>query len=94
MGSHKMPGTPMAEAPLDGDVVFDLVYAPLETELLRDAKTAGCRTIDGLEMLIAQAERQFELWTGQRPPAGLFAAAATNSSGMAAAADKATGKGL
>ncbi len=94
VGSHKMPGTPMAGAALDGDVVFDLVYAPLETELLRDAKTAGCRTIDGLEMLIAQAERQFELWTGQRPPAGLFAAAATNSSGMAATADKATGKGL
>ncbi len=94
VGSHKMPGTPMAGAALDGDVVFDLVYAPLETELLRDARTAGCRTIDGLEMLIAQAERQFELWTGQRPPAGLFAAAATNSSGLAATADKATGKGL
>ena len=94
VGSHKTPGTPMAGAALDGDVVFDLVYAPLETELLRDAETAGCRTIDGLEMLIAQAERQFELWTGQRPPAGLFAAAATSSSGMAATADKATGKGL
>jgi shikimate 5-dehydrogenase len=33
-------------------------------------------TIGGLEMLVAQAERQFELWTGQRPPAGLFHAAA------------------
>ena len=32
----------------------------------------GCLTIGGLEMLVAQAERQFELWTGQRPPAGLF----------------------
>ena len=38
VGSHKTPGTPMAGAALDGDVVFDLVYAPLETELLRDAQ--------------------------------------------------------
>ena len=40
----------------------------------RDARAAGCLTIGGLEMLVAQAERQFELWTGQRPPAGLFEA--------------------
>jgi shikimate 5-dehydrogenase len=33
-------------------------------------------TIGGIEMLVAQAERQFELWTGQRPPAGLFRATA------------------
>jgi shikimate 5-dehydrogenase len=44
--------------------------------LLAAAKRAGCTTIGGLEMLIAQAERQFELWTGTRPPAGLFRQAA------------------
>ena len=49
-----------------------------------DARAAGCQTIGGIEMLIAQAERQFELWTGQRPPAGLFEAAATGSGDMAA----------
>ena len=38
-------------------------------------------TIGGLEMLVAQAERQFELWTGQRPPAGLFRAAAAAATG-------------
>jgi shikimate 5-dehydrogenase len=43
--------------------------------LLRDAKAAGCLTIDGLPMLIAQAERQFEWWTGKRPEAGVMKAA-------------------
>jgi shikimate 5-dehydrogenase len=66
----------MAGQPLDGAVVYDLVYEPLETKLLEDARAAGCQTIGGIEMLAAQAERQFELWTGQRPPVGLFAAEA------------------
>ena len=68
---------PIAGAALDGEMVFDLVYAPPETRLLADARAAGCLTIGGLEMLVAQAERQFELWTGHRPPAGLFLKAAT-----------------
>jgi len=55
-----------------GGLVYDLVYSPPVTTLLRDAAAAGCRTISGLEMLIAQAERQFEWWTGQRPAPGLF----------------------
>ena len=49
-------------------IVYDLVYNPLETKLLIDARAAGCRTISGLEMLIAQAALQFELWTGRKPP--------------------------
>jgi 3-dehydroquinate dehydratase/shikimate dehydrogenase len=67
---------PIAGAALDGEMVFDLVYTPPETRLLADARAAGCLTIGGLEMLVAQAERQFELWTGHKPPAGLFARAA------------------
>ena len=67
---------PIEGAPLDGEMVFDLVYTPAETRLLADARRAGCLTIGGLEMLIAQAEHQFELWTGHTPPAGLFARAA------------------
>ena len=67
---------PIAGAPLDGEMVFDLVYTPPETRLLTDARLAGCLTIGGLEMLVAQAERQFELWTGTTPPAGLFLKAA------------------
>ena len=49
-------------------VAYDLIYNPLETQFLRDAKAAGCETIGGLEMLIAQAALQFELWAGLRPP--------------------------
>ena len=86
IGSAMMPGTPMSNAPLDGQIVYDLVYAPADTALLRAARAAGCQTIGGLEMLIAQAERQFELWTGQRPPAGLFEAAATASDDAAVVA--------
>jgi 3-dehydroquinate dehydratase / shikimate dehydrogenase len=71
-GSRGNPGNPMDGAALDGRLVYDLVYAPAETELLQQATASGCQTIGGMEMLIAQAERQFELWTGQAPPAGLF----------------------
>lgn len=80
-GSENDPENPIAGAHLDGEIVFDLVYRPAETRLLADAREAGCLTIGGLEMLVAQAERQFELWTGQRPPAGLFLARAANALG-------------
>jgi shikimate dehydrogenase len=49
-------------------VVMDIVYAPLETKLLREAKAAGCTTIDGLQMLLLQGVAQFELWTGKTAP--------------------------
>ena len=75
-GSSADVHSPIEGAPLDGEIVFDLVYSPARTRLLADARAAGCMTIGGLEMLVAQAERQFELWTGQSPPAGLFQAAA------------------
>ncbi len=48
--------------------VMDIVYNPLETRLLKDAKRAGCRTIPGLEMFLHQAVAQFELWTNQPAP--------------------------
>jgi 3-dehydroquinate dehydratase/shikimate dehydrogenase len=67
--------SPTAGVRLDGEIVFDLVYGPAETPLLRQARESGCLTIGGIEMLVAQAEKQFEIWTGQRPPAGLFQAA-------------------
>ncbi|MBI4400386.1 MAG: shikimate dehydrogenase [Nitrospirae bacterium] len=52
--------------------VMDIVYNPLETRLLREAKAAGCRTIRGLEMFLNQAIAQFELWTGQAAPADVM----------------------
>jgi shikimate dehydrogenase len=51
----------------DDAVVADLVYVPLETDLLKAAKARGLRTADGLGMLLHQAVRGFELWFGQRP---------------------------
>jgi 3-dehydroquinate dehydratase / shikimate dehydrogenase len=79
IGSPGHPGNPMAGTRLTGEIVVDLIYTPLETSLVRQARAEGCLTITGLEMLVAQAERQFELWTGQRPPAGLFATVASGA---------------
>ena len=47
-----------------GQIVYDMVYNPLDTPLLQAAKLAGATTISGIEMLIGQAERAFTLWTG------------------------------
>jgi shikimate 5-dehydrogenase len=52
--------------------VFDVVYNPLETRLLRDAAAAGCRTIRGVEMFVRQAAGQFRIWTGQEADVGLM----------------------
>jgi len=48
-------------------IVADLVYVPLETELLKAARARGLKTADGLGMLLHQAVRGFELWFGERP---------------------------
>jgi 3-dehydroquinate dehydratase / shikimate dehydrogenase len=70
LGSGAFPGeTPVpAEALRPGTVVFDMVYEPRETPLLAAAKARGCRTIDGVEMLVTQAVGQFEAWTGASAP--------------------------
>ena len=68
--------TPLPDGPFDGRVVYDLVYNPLETRLMADAVRAGCQTIGGLDMLVAQAVRQFAWWTGVTPSADLFRQAA------------------
>jgi shikimate dehydrogenase len=51
-----------------GSIVYDLVYSPLETRLLAEAKARGHRTIDGLQMLIGQAAAAFELFFGRPAP--------------------------
>jgi shikimate 5-dehydrogenase len=61
---------------LTAAVVYDLVYNPEETALLRAARAAGSQAIGGLEMLVGQAVRQSAWWTGQTPPAAVMAAAA------------------
>lgn len=56
--------------------VIDLVYVPLHTRLLEDARRAECRTVDGLALLAAQASDSFEIWTGIRLPDSFFRDAA------------------
>jgi shikimate dehydrogenase len=51
-----------------GLVVFDLVYHPLETPLLREARAAGLQTIEGVKMLVHQGAASFALWTTFDPP--------------------------
>jgi len=53
-----------------GMMVMDIVYQPLETKLLREAKEKGCLTINGLEMLVRQGVAQSEIWTGRKPEMG------------------------
>jgi len=66
-----MIGKPELRVPLDGlqkgALVTDLVYAPLQTRLLRIAQEMGCMTVDGLGMLLHQAVPGFERWFGHRP---------------------------
>ncbi len=70
--------TPWPGAVFDGQLVYDLIYNPRETRLLREARLAGCVTLDGLAMLVAQAEQQFAIWTGQRPVPGVMLDAAVS----------------
>jgi len=66
---------PASEHIHEGQLVVDIVYRPLETGLLRRAKDAGARTLDGLWMLVHQGAKSFELWTGQTFPVELARAA-------------------
>jgi shikimate dehydrogenase len=49
-------------------VVYDMIYRPAETALLKSAKAAGCKTANGLGMLLHQGAKAFEIWTGQAAP--------------------------
>ncbi|CAI2717404.1 shikimate dehydrogenase [Nitrospina watsonii] len=51
-----------------GMVVFDSVYNPMETRLIREAKEKGCTVVPGIELFLNQAIQQLELWTGKTPP--------------------------
>jgi shikimate 5-dehydrogenase len=53
--------------------VLDAVYGPRPTALIAAARQAGLQAVDGMSLLVAQAELQFELQTGRKPPTGLFA---------------------
>jgi shikimate dehydrogenase len=61
--------TPATAQQLGGArLAYDLVYNPIDTRFLREARQAGCRTLGGLAMLVSQATEQFRLWTGDLAP--------------------------
>lgn len=69
LGMTGQPALDVDLAPLPDDaIVYDIVYAPLETDLLAQAHARGLDTVDGLEMLIGQAALAFELFFGGAPP--------------------------
>lgn len=71
VGMHPLvDDSPLSDnAPLiGGHIVFDLIYRPLETKLLRLAKKAGATAVGGLEILIQQGAAAFEIWTGKKMP--------------------------
>jgi len=68
----KRDESPLPGGPFGGRLVYDVTYGAGESRLIREAREAGCRTLDGLAMLVAQAERQFEWWTGQPPVPGVM----------------------
>jgi shikimate dehydrogenase len=68
MGMHgtRFEGLDLARLPQDA-LVTDIVYTPLQTPLLADARAGGLATVDGLGMLLHQAVPGFEAWFGVRP---------------------------
>jgi 3-dehydroquinate dehydratase/shikimate dehydrogenase len=64
---------------IPGEIVFDMVYNPLETTLIRRAREEGKLVIPGLKMFIEQAVRQFEIWTGETAPRAAMEAAALDA---------------
>src|SRR5271166_4155135 len=66
MGGNKL--SPLEEKELNTKYVFDLVYVPAETKLIKMARAKGLQVIPGLEMFVQQGARQFEIWTGKPAP--------------------------
>ena len=60
--------TPLQDKEINARYVFDMVYDPAETRLLKLAKERGAQIIPGIEMFAHQAARQFEIWTGKPAP--------------------------
>jgi 3-dehydroquinate dehydratase / shikimate dehydrogenase len=64
------------EDKIPADIVFDMVYNPLETVLVKHAREQGKTVVPGLDMFIEQAVRQFEIWTGETAPRSVMQKAA------------------
>ena len=74
LGMHPNADTAIATAEElhSGLTVFDIVYNPLETRLLKEAKASGAKPVSGVSMLVYQGAEAFRLWTGIKPPVELM----------------------
>jgi shikimate dehydrogenase len=77
---QEMPPVP-ADALVSDLLVSDLIYNPGETRLLALARARGCRTQNGVEMLVRQGAIAFERWTGAKPPVAIMRAAVLRAIG-------------
>jgi len=73
--------SPLGAGEINAPVIFDMVYRPLETPLLRQAARKGCKTISGIEMLVAQGAEQWKLWMGRPAPVRRMRQAALSALG-------------
>jgi shikimate dehydrogenase len=80
-GVHEADTVATAEQLGGVRLAYDLVYNPRETRFLREARAAGCETLGGIEMLLAQAVEQFKIWTGKDPDVEVMRAAALRGLG-------------
>lgn len=84
VGMHPNEGEmPVEESILKGKIVFDIVYHPVETKMLKAAKRLGCTAVGGLDMLVLQAASSFELWTGKTAPVDVMKTAVLKVLGKA-----------
>jgi shikimate 5-dehydrogenase len=67
------------EGEIPGEIVFDMVYNPMETVLLKRAREQGKTPIPGIDMFIEQAVRQYEIWTGDSAPRAVMQKAAAEA---------------
>jgi 3-dehydroquinate dehydratase/shikimate dehydrogenase len=81
LGMHPNVDECFFDDAIPGDVVFDMVYNPLETTLIRRAREQGKEVVPGLQMFLEQAVRQFEIWTGETAPRAAMEKAALDALG-------------
>jgi shikimate dehydrogenase len=82
LGLKPEDGSPLDEKQFSlkrAHAVYDMIYRPAETKLLAAAKAAGCRTANGIGMLVHQGAKAFEIWTGRPAPVAVMRRAVEGS---------------
>jgi len=69
VGMNGSKASPLTDKELNARILFDMVYTPAETRLVKLARAKGMHVISGVEMFVQQGARQFEIWTGKPAPA-------------------------